>query len=60
MKVEDVVVAALKNTVDLVVEGKIMSATWDIGNQLKAKVSMTSKGFAKIERTKTEKATSES
>lgn len=44
---------------ELVVEEKIISVTVDIGEGMKAKISITSKGFVKVERTKTEKAMQE-
>lgn len=49
----------LKHIVDLIVEEKLDSASLDIGNGLKAKLSITSKGYIKVERQKTEKAVQE-
>ena len=49
----------LKTIVEMIVEGNIDSGALDIGNGLKAKVSVTSKGFIKVERQKTEKAVQE-
>lgn len=49
----------LKDIVELLVEEKLDSASLDIGNGLKAKLSITSKGYIKVERQKTEKAVQE-
>lgn len=49
----------LKYIVELLVEEKLDSASLDIGNGLKAKLSITSKGYIKVERQKTEKAIQE-
>ena len=43
----------------MLVEEKLDSASLDIGNGLKAKLSITSKGYIKVERQKTEKAVQE-
>lgn len=53
------VVELLETIADMVVEDHICTATIDIGDGLKAKISMTSKGYVKVERTKTEKITQE-
>ena len=49
----------LKHIAELIVEEKLDSASLDIGNGLKAKLSITSKGYIKVERQKTEKAVQE-
>ena len=49
----------LKHIAELIVEEKLDSASLDIGNGLKAKLSITSKGYIKVERKKTEKAVQE-
>ena len=45
----------LAEIADQVVEDKIQSGTIEIGEGLKAKISMTAKGAVKVERSKTEK-----
>lgn len=49
----------LKHIAELIAEEKLDSASLDIGNGLKAKLSITSKGYIKVERQKTEKAVQE-
>lgn len=49
----------LKTTADMIVEDQISAATIDIGEGLKAKLSITTKGTIKVERTKTEKSAQE-
>lgn len=49
----------LKHIAELIVEERLDSASLDIGNGLKAKLSITSKGYIKVERQKTEKAVQE-
>lgn len=44
---------------DMIVEGQIQGVTVDIGSGLKAKLAKSSKGFIKIEKTKTQKETEE-
>lgn len=56
---EPPVIELLETVADMVVEDRISSATIDIGDGLKAKISITSKGYIKVERTKTEKTTQE-
>ncbi|RGU89815.1 hypothetical protein DWW31_18360 [Clostridium sp. AF15-17LB] len=56
---EPPVIGLLETVADMVVEDRISSATIDIGDGLKAKISITSKGYIKVERTKTEKTTQE-
>lgn len=49
----------LAEIADQVVEDKIRSGTIEIGEGLKAKISMTAKGAVKVERSKTEKESKE-
>ena len=49
----------LAEIVDQVVEDKIQSGTIEIGEGLKAKISMTAKRAVKVERSKTEKESKE-
>lgn len=49
----------LAEIADQVVEDKIQSGTIEIGEGLKAKISMTAKGAVKVERSKTEKESKE-
>lgn len=49
----------LLNILERVAEEQINSATVDIGNGVKAKISNTAKGSIKVERTRTEKTTQE-
>lgn len=49
----------LKHIAGLIVDEMLDSASLDIGNGLKAKLSITSKGYIKVERQKTEKAVQE-
>lgn len=49
----------LAEIADQVVEAKIQSGTIEIGEGLKAKISMTAKGAVKVERSKTEKESKE-
>lgn len=58
-QVKDEVKKLLIDIAYMVVEGDINSGTIDIGNGIKAKISMTAKGYVKVERTKTEKTTQE-
>ena len=44
---------------DAIVENQIKSGTVDIGDGIKAKISVTAKGFIKVEKTKTEKTSRE-
>ena len=52
-------VELLKTAVELIEEDQIDSLTLDVGNGLKGKISMTSKGNIKIEKTETRKETQE-
>lgn len=52
-------VELLKNAVELIGEDQIDSLTLDAGNGLKGKISMTSKGNIKVEKTETRKETQE-
>lgn len=58
-EVDELIRDMLKEIAELIVEEKMNSATMDIGNGLKAKISITSKGYIKVERQKTEKAVQE-
>lgn len=52
-------VELLKTAVELIEEDQIDSLTLDVGNGLKGKISMTSKGNIKVEKTETRKETQE-
>lgn len=52
-------VGLLKTAVELIGEDQIDSLTLDAGNGLKGKISMTSKGNIKVEKTETRKETQE-
>lgn len=52
--VKDAAVDLLHRAVDLICEGSISAVTIDIGNGVKAKINITSKGFIKVTRTKTD------
>lgn len=52
-------VELLKTAVELIGEDRIDSLTLDAGNGLKGKISMTSKGNIKVEKTETRKETQE-
>lgn len=58
-EVEKEVVDMLMNILERVVEEQINSASVDIGKGVKAKISVTAKGFIKVERTRTEKTAQE-
>ena len=49
----------LKTAVELIGEDQIDSLTLDAGNGLKGKISMTSKGNIKVEKTETRRETQE-
>lgn len=56
---EDAVLALLHSVIDPICEGHIAAATVDIGNGVKAKISITAKGNIKVGRTKTDTSTYE-
>lgn len=58
-KVDEEVKELLLIIIDQVVENRISSGSVDIGCGLKAKISITSKGAVKVERSRTEKTTKE-
>lgn len=57
--VPDAAVILLHKAVNPVCEGFIQSITVDIGNGVKGKISLTSKGIVKVVRTKTDTSTYE-
>lgn len=59
VEIDESVRNLLKDVAEMIVEEKINSATVDVGNGLKAKISITSKEYIKVERSKTEKAVQE-
>lgn len=58
-RIEEEVIGLLNIIADMVIEDRLNSGTLDIGDGIKAKISLTAKGTVKVERTKTEKGAKE-
>lgn len=58
-KADEETVGLLATIAEMVIEKKLNSGTLDMGNGMKAKITITAKGLVKVERTMTEKGTKE-